>query len=311
MFGSILVPLDGSTFGEHALPLAANLGRRAGAELHLVHVHQIVPPATVAGVTVMDAIDMHLRQDEQAYLADVARRLTEKSPVRVKTTLLDGDVTPALKDYASKIGADLVVMSTHGRGAFGRFWLGSIADELLREMSRPVLLVRPQDGKPDIGREPTLRNILVPLDGTELAERILAPAMAMAELFDGSLTLLRVVQPVVRPSYLHEGSGVAGLTHSVLEQVQTLQSERRDTAQMYLDRIAERIAGKGRRARTKVMIDEEPALAILLEAQAGNADLIAMETHGRKGLSRLFLGSVADKVVRGGVVPVLLHRQAR
>jgi nucleotide-binding universal stress UspA family protein len=311
MIGSILVPLDGSTFGEHALPLATNLARRADAELHLVHVHQIVPPATVAGVTVMDAIDMHLRQDEQAYLADVARRLTEKCSVRVKTTLLDGDVTPALQDYASKVGADLVVMSTHGRGAFGRFWLGSIADDLLREMPRPVLLVRPEDGKPDFGRETVLRNILVPLDGTELAERILAPAMAMAGLFDGSLTLFRVVQPAVRPSYLHEGSGVAGLTHSVLEQVQTLQRERRDEAQMYLDRMAERIAGKGCRARTKVMIDEEPALAILLEAQAGNADLIAMETHGRKGLSRLFLGSVADKVVRGGVVPVLLHRQAR
>jgi nucleotide-binding universal stress UspA family protein len=309
MIGSILVPLDGSTFGEHALPLAANLARRAGAELHLAHVHQTIPPATVAGVTVMDAIDEHLRQDEQAYLADVTRRLTEHSPVRVKTTLLSGDVVPALKAHASKVGADVVVMSTHGRGAFGRFWLGSVADELLREMTRPVLLVRPNEGKPDYRREPALRNILVPLDGTALAERILPLAMATAELFDGSLTLLRVVQPVVRPSYLHEGSGVAGLTHSVLEQVQSLQVERRNEAQLYLDRVAEPVIVKGCRVRTKVVIDEEPALAILLEAQTGNADLIAMETHGRRGLSRLFLGSVADKVVRGGVVPVLLHRQ--
>jgi nucleotide-binding universal stress UspA family protein len=309
MISSILVPLDGSSFGEHAIPLAINLARRAGAKLHLVHVHQAVPPATVAGVTVMDAIDTHLRQDEQAYLTDVVRRLGDRATARTSTALLDGDVTPALKDHASRIGADLVVMSTHGRGAFGRFWLGSVADELLREMPRPILLVRPHEGKPDFHREPVLQNILVPLDGSELAERVLPSAMALAELFDGTLSLLRIVQPVIRPSYLHEGSGVMGLTHSLLEEVQSLQCQRRDDAQVYLDRIAERVAGKGCRVRTRVIIDEQPAIGILVEAQSSHADLIAMETHGRRGLSRLFLGSVADKVVRSGVVPVLLHRQ--
>src|SRR5262245_29143798 len=119
MLRSILVPLDGSTFGEHALPLAIQLARRGGAVLHLVHVHQIVPPATVAGGAVMASIDVHLRQDELAYLADAARRLAETGPLPVKTALIDGDVAPALGEYAGRINADVVVMSTHGRGALG------------------------------------------------------------------------------------------------------------------------------------------------------------------------------------------------
>lgn len=307
MLGSILVPLDGSPFGEHALPMAVGLARRAGAELHLVHVHQMIPPATIEGVAIYDAVDLHHRQDEQAYLADVSRRLGEKA--RVKTALLDGDVGTALKDYAATVAADLVVMSTHGRGAIGRFWLGSVADKLLHEMQRPVLLVHPGEGKPDLNREMTIRNILVPLDGSDLAEDILAQAKGLAGLFGGALTLLRVVPPVIRPSYLREGSGIAELAHSALEKVQAMQRQKMEEAQQYLNRVSDGVASKGCGVRARVTLDEEPALAIKLEADACFADLIAMESHDRPGLSRLFRGSIADKVVRGSHVPVLLHRR--
>ncbi|MFM7150531.1 MAG: universal stress protein, partial [Gemmataceae bacterium] len=152
MMRSILVPLDGSIFGEHAVPLAAGIARKANAMLHLVHVHQVVPPATIAGVAVMDAIDSHMRQDEEAYLADVLRRLEEGPPVKVKTALLDGEVSESLRLYSTQNNVDLVVLSTHGRGAMGRFWLGSIADHLIREMPTPVLLVRPPEEKADLTR---------------------------------------------------------------------------------------------------------------------------------------------------------------
>ena len=105
MIRSLLVPLDGSSFGEHALPLAASLARAANATLHLVHVHQVVPPATVAGVAVMDALDLHLRQDEQAYLADVTRRLGEKGPLQVKSALIEGEVAAALKQITELLPA--------------------------------------------------------------------------------------------------------------------------------------------------------------------------------------------------------------
>src|SRR5438309_2112101 len=109
MIQSILVPLDGSMFGEHALPLAAALARRADAVLHLVHVHQAIPPTTIAGVAIMDTLDLHLRQDEQAYLADVVRRLTDVGPIRITSELLEGEVELAIRSHAAKVEADLVV----------------------------------------------------------------------------------------------------------------------------------------------------------------------------------------------------------
>jgi nucleotide-binding universal stress UspA family protein len=178
-------------------------------------------------------------------------------------------------------------------------------------MPRPVLLVRPREGKPDLGREPRLKSILVPLDGTPLAEQVLEPAVALGKLFDAEFTLVRVDKPVVRPRYLPDGGTALGLTHSVLEQVQDLQRRSREESQKYLDGVAARLAARGFRVHTRVVIDEQPAPGILLEAEARRADLVAIETHGRRGLSRLVLGSVADKVVRGGAVPVLLHRPAQ
>jgi nucleotide-binding universal stress UspA family protein len=267
MVRSILVPLDGSTFGEHALPLAASLARRAGATLHLVHVHQIVPPETIAGIAVMDAIDVHTRQDEQAYLADVARRVGEAGPVSIKTALMDGAVAHALCEYAEQQFVDLVVMSTHGRGALGRFWLGSVADDLMRELPRPVLLVRPHEGKPDLGRQPELKSIVVPLDGTPLAEQVIEPALELGKLFNAEFTLLRVNKPVLRPSYLPDGSTVLGLGHSVLVQVNDLQREAQEDARKYLNGVAAKLAERGFAVQTRVVINEEPAAGILQEAR--------------------------------------------
>jgi len=305
MIHSILVPLDGSTFGEHALPLAAGLARRGNAVLHLVHIHQVMPPATIAGVAIMDSLDLHLRQDEQAYLADVARRLGEVGPLQVKTQLVEGEVEPALRGYAAQVEADLVVMSTHGRGALGRFWLGSVADDLVRDLPRPVLVVRPHEGKPDLHREPDLAHILLPLDGTPHAEQIIEPALRLGKLFGASFSLVRIISPAIRSSYFPDGSAIGA---SLMEEIQSVQRHHHDEAQTYLDGVASRLREKGVSVQTRVVMDEQPAVSILLEAQVHGAGLIAMETHARRGLSRLFLGGTTDKVVRGGVVPVLLNR---
>jgi nucleotide-binding universal stress UspA family protein len=264
--------------------MALSIARRAEATVHLVHVHQVVPPSMVEGVVIMDAIDLHQRQDETAYLADVARRVVEARPVMLRTALLDGEVVPALKEYAARNDIDLVVMSTHGRGALARFWLGSIADEAVGEMRQPVLLVRPEEGEPDLRREVPLKTILVPSDGTLQSETVLDPAMDLANLFGSTLDLLRVVQPALRPAYTPEGASVGALTHGVLQELREAQSKREKRARIYLDEVS----GE-------------------LKQQGYKVEAHAMETHARRGLPRMFLGSVADKVVRGGLVPVLLH----
>lgn len=309
MIGPILVPLDGSSFGEHAVSLAASLARRSGSELHLAHVHHVLPPATLEGVSVFDVVDQHHREEEHAYLESLARKLAQTHSLPVKIVLLDGEVGPALTEYAERMGVGLVVMSTHGRGAFGRFWLGSVTDNVLREMPRPVALIRPDDTQVDLSRDYSLRTILLPLDGSELAEQILPPVIELAKSFDSAVEMVRVVAPVAPPTYLNEGIALTGITSESIEDLRTLQLQRQEDAQTYLDRMAERIAGSGCRVKSTVVVHENPARAILDEAHRGHVDLIAMESHGRRGLSRLFLGSVADKIVRAAEVPVLLHRK--
>jgi nucleotide-binding universal stress UspA family protein len=308
MIRSILVPLDGSAFGEHALPLAAWIARRAPAALQVVHVHQCIPPSTVAGVVVMDDLEITLRREERAYLDGVVRRLEDEATVPATAALLEGDVAQAVQTRAVAAGVDLVVLSTHGRGALGRFWLGSVADELVRHLPMPVLLARPGEGPANLGSPPPLKQILLPLDGTPLAEQMIEPALTLGGLMGAAFTLLRVVKPAVRINYLPEGSTLEGMTDNYLERIHAQQKQLHDEAQGYLDGVAARLRSRAVGVEARVVVEEQPAVGILRQARAHGADLIAMETHGRRGLSRLLLGSVADKVVRGGTLPVLLHR---
>ena len=175
MFRSLLVPLDGSSFAEHALPWALSIARRTGAALNLAQVHTM---ALFYDSTDLPA-DAAIREQEVANLQDVAKRLADVSPVRVNSALLDGPIPDALHAHAKSVNADLIVMTTHGRGALSRLWLGSVADRLVRRTPVPILLIRPKEGSSDIAQDPVLQRILVPLDGSALAEQILEPALAL------------------------------------------------------------------------------------------------------------------------------------
>lgn len=307
MLRSILVPVDGTEFGEHALPMALSIARRSEAVIHLVHVHDLAPAATIEGVAIPDNLDERVQREEQAYLAGLTQRIAQARPVVMKTALLLGEPVSALRAYAGANSVDLVVMSTHGRGAFARFWLGSLAADLAREMPQPVLLVRPTDGEPDLRREVDLRTILLPSDGTLRCEEVFGPALELARLFGSHLDVVRVVKPALRPSYMPDGATVTGMKQGVLKEIEAAQARTVDRAEVYLDDVSDELVEGGFLVETHVVVNERPADGIEEEAVASHADLIAMETHGRRGLSRLFLGSVADKVVRGGVAPVLLH----
>jgi nucleotide-binding universal stress UspA family protein len=292
MIRTILVPLDCSTFGEHALPMAAAVARKHGAKLHLALVH-------ASGSWAM----------ELAYLKDVMRRLAAAVPVAVEAKLLEGEVADELKGYARRVAADLVVMSTHGRGGFERLCLGSVADELTAALSIPVLLVRPGEGVPDLAATKGLRSIVVPLDGTPLAEKAIEHALDLGLAFGAEFTLARVNAPALLSAYVPEGAG-AHSVQAILDEAEAL--DRRDAAEAtrYLEAVADRMRARGATVRTHVVLDGRPATGILAEADADLADLIVIETHGRRGMARFFMGSVADTLVRGGDIPVLVHHAA-
>jgi len=309
MLRSILVPLDGSDFAEHALPIAASLARQAGATLRLARVHVPITAEAAMGVVIPDPYGLRERQEEQAYLDGVARRLREKvspTPLTLETALLEGDVVAALTDHARAGSVDLVVMATHARGAFARFWLGSVADDLVSELTAPVLLIRPGEGKPDLTREADLKTIVVPLDGSELAERAAWRAAEMARLFDADLALVRVNRPGLTSAYLPEGiSGDA--VNVAVDEARQIEQEEGEEARRYLEEVAAMLAVRGVRCRTDVLVQARPAEGILTEARECHAGMIAIETHARRGLARLFLGSVAEEVMRRAEVPVLMH----
>jgi nucleotide-binding universal stress UspA family protein len=311
MIRSILVPLDGSTFGEHALPLALDLARRAKVTLHLVQV--VLPvgsfapeaPLLTDNVLAKRLVDQQ-KAAQQQYLDTVGRRLTAAGAPRVQTWLLDGDIPAMIRQQAETVACDLIVMTTHGRGTFARFWLGSVADELVRTSSVPVLLVRPGEESPDLEKPPPLRHLLLPLDGSPLSEQIVAPAMNLGELTGADYTLMRVVRPPVPAVFSVEGRSVSDMAEAMIGRAEEQAARQRAEAEEYLVRVAGPLRERGLTVLTRVEVVDSPATAILRGGKC--ADLIALATHGRKGLKRLFLGSVADKLIRGSTGPVLVYR---
>jgi len=302
MIRSILVPLDGSPFAEHALPLALSLARRTGATLHLAQVH--VPVLYVDGPMLLDdSLNRASLERERAYLDALTQRLREQTKAPIHPVMPIGGVADELIEQARLCATDLIVMTTHGRGALSRFWLGSVADELIRHAPAPVLLVRPHDGPVDLAAEPPLQRILIPLDGSPVAERVLATAVAVGAVVQAEYHLFQAIPPVPVFGYDLDGYAVAGTDVAMLEQMEA-------DALAYVERIKESLQVQGFRASARVVIHEQPAAAILEQAKACGCDLIALETHGRGGLPRLLLGSVADKVVRGAGCAVLVHRDA-
>ncbi len=296
-FGPILVPLDGSEAAEQALPVGARLARAAGETLHLATVEE--PLSALFESTEYPAVAQQIRDDTRRhlveYLAD-ARTVAERAgaPV-VETALLGGDVAAGLSEHLTDRRVGLVVMTTHGRTGLSRFWLGSVAERLLQSSPVPTLLLRPGD-------EPqtwAFRRLLVALDG-EIEQEVMDAALALSGLLPAppALALVRIVEPAVpvltrlavRPA--HFGSDW---------------TERRQVeARTYLARLADRLRTRGLEVTDQVLVGRPVHQQILRYAGAIVADLIVLGTHGARGLERLALGSVADKVIRQGELPVLV-----
>ena len=295
MYQQILVPLDGSAFGEAALPLALELSRRTGANVHLA---TVLEPVTSFAYEGWEGAAVEWCDK---YLEDVTSRIAGKAGGEVTTAVLSGHSVAMLQSEAEAKKADVVVMATHGRGALSRMWLGSVADGFLRQADRPVILVRPTEGgDPPTSFEQTFDTLLIPLDGSELSESALTHATEFGELFDSAYHLTRIVSyPLdVASPYL---------PHTAQMHQQIVDDAKRGSAD-YLEAHAENLRRRGLRVTTSVAVDAQPGHGILSEATAVGSDAIAMATHGRTGLSRVILGSAADKVMRGSHSPLLLYR---
>lgn len=317
MYHKILVPLDGSPFSEEILPLAIGAARRTGAELRLVHVLEPIFGGLKLGSAA--AIEQQLHT--------LAARVSVEGGVTASGELLMGKALPELGGYIAREGIDLVVLATHGWGGLQRAWLGSTTDALIRQVTVPVLASRPRGPNPRATPPPatppgsgeaagaaveaaartapgraTLEGTiasrpLLTLDGSPAAEAALEPLLDLVGP-EASYTLLRVVQLPIPP----DAAAATWAPELWQDQIPALQRE----AQEYLDEVAARLASRVRAVQT-VVLTELSAAPVILEYAAGHdIDLIALSTRGHGGVRRMALGSVADKVLRGAEVPVLV-----
>lgn len=306
MFRSIQVPLDGSSFADHALPLAVHLAQRDGAALQIIRVH--VPLGDIhlhAQGRFVATLDRELMEDARDNLADTAQALTEKTGASLNSVLLTGPIVETLAQHAGASGADLLVMTTQGYGPLGRAWFGSVADSLIRQSPIPILFVKPQEESPRFSPPPAMRHVLIPLDGSQLAEQALEPASSLVSAVQGQFTLLRVV-PAVIPAAYAPARRASGLQTSWHQHLYELKSQLETEASEYLERTAERLRAQSLDVRTCLVAHEQPAEAIIDAASNLGVDAMALTTRGQGGLKRFFLGSVADKVLRSATMPLLL-----
>jgi nucleotide-binding universal stress UspA family protein len=302
MFRSILVPLDGSPFAEVALPTAATVAKAAGAALRLLTVRRSVRVAAAvpdAGATGTDPTE--LRDWARTYLGEIAARMEPLGSGSIDCQVLEGPAGPAIVDRVGGDVADLIVMATHRRGKLGRFWLGGVANHVVRHASVPVLLIRPNEESSVPAAEIKLGSILVALDLSRRASEILPIVDSLARSTRATITLLHVAEPVITPA--------DSASPHPMDLRSDLVEARRLLGQIALDAAAGPLRAHGHRVTTKVVVSAEPARTILAEVEGeSGCDLIALTTRGAGGAERLLLGSVADQVIRGAECPVLVMR---
>lgn len=303
---TILVPLDGSEFAEGALSPAARLALRHEADLVLTSVVSDLPPVPLASAD-GEMVSQWFEEEKeraQTYLDRVKEHLATDHPRLTVTTRVDlGPVARTLMAQAAEADADLIALTTHGRGTIQRAWLGSVADALLRESRRPTLLLREGEASSKLFVDETSPgHILIPLDGSDTSAEILGPVTSLLPTHGGAVTLLSVVRPPfpLASSYL---------PHAVEEEKAA--DEQRKRVADHLAQVVEGWDPVGVDVSTEVLVAEDVARAILDYADRSPVKLLALSTRGRGGVGRLLLGSVADKLIRGSRLPVLSVRRSR
>ncbi len=287
----ILVPLDGTARAERALEFARQLPWQ-----HLVLLH--VEPDDLMLIPGWPKLDHEEQIGEiKVELEELAAPLRTRGR-EVEVVVRFGDVAENIIDAAEP--CNLIVMATHGRNAAGRMLFGSVADRVSRYSTTPALMIR-------IGKEgeaiPSMNRIVVPLDGSETAERALPLATAIAEALPLPLRLVRAVGLDDVRGAIHDmrKSGIAGTAQDDTYDLARQKTE--DHASQYLEGLAEQIRACGLVVETEILRGTA-SFELLRNLQAD--DLVVMTTHGRRGYRRWLLGSVAEKLVREAKAPILL-----
>lgn len=281
MYQKILVPLDGSKVAEAILPCVVWLARSFGARVTLL--------------TVAPSRRESLAIEPTRYLEGVARYLAVRR-IEAAPAVVYGDAPQEILSQGRERGCDLIAMSTRGRSGLSRGLLGSVTDAVVRSSDIPVVVVGPTSGDQEREEGMSLKRVVVPLDGSSLAEAVLPHVKEMARRLSLEMALIRVVTVPTWPYAGHDGPPV---------EVTGLEERLEAEAAAYLERVGRGFSDEGIPTQWTVL-KGSPGSTILSFAQGSSENLVAISTHGRSGLGRLVIGSVADLLIRSLGTPVLV-----
>jgi nucleotide-binding universal stress UspA family protein len=300
MYKVIMVPTDGSGFDREAIRVALRIAERCDAKVRLVRVLATGSifdmSARTEGTDLSDEIVQTGRDAALSELYALAAECRATSNANVSVDLHGGPIDDVLQGYARRHDVDLIVISTHGRSGISRLSLGSVTDSLIRRTTIPVLVVKPSTSYLNPRAIEAFKRIIVPLDGSALAEQILPRVLELAKLAEAEITLLGVLVP---QSYSQK---------EIYDPSLPWWSKDITQAQSYLFGVAATLRREGVTVTTEVVIGENVASAIGDYASREKADLIAIATHGRGGLARLIRGSVADAVMHSSRISMLVFK---
>jgi len=284
----ILVPLDGSGEAESELPYLRDLAPKFDSHVHILGV----------GIGRKTRRVNRLLED---YIKKIASGLRSDN-IKAEAVIRYGIAADKILDFTVEKGADLIIMATHGRSGITRWWMGSVAEKVITEAIAPVLLVRSKRPAKTgtAGKLHFLHKILAPLDGSDIGEAALAYAETLAIKSQASVDLLQIISP---PGTV-EASLLGGPDWRKFIKAM------HDAGENYLKSISARLSGNGVKSIYEV-VTGDPADKIVEYAEDKRVSVIAMSTHGRTGLARWVLGSVADKVLHSARIPILLVRSPK
>ena len=296
MYRNIMVPVDGSPFSREAVVHGLRLASQSGAILRLVRVG--TSSTITGGPDGFAAENERLREihsTELSELYSIAAECRAHSTVNVTASLQYGPVVDTLVGYAHRQNVDLIVMRSHARKGLARAWFGSIADGLIRESGIPVLVVKSPSVATALESGFAVKRIIVPLDGSLLAEQSIEPTLAMARIYGATITLLKVVTPLKRhvEGQLESAIGAASATEVAI-------------AQRYLATCLGHERERSVKVTRRVIVADDAASAVLAAAASMEADLVAIATRGRGAIARATSGSVANRILRESPVSTMV-----
>jgi nucleotide-binding universal stress UspA family protein len=292
VYTKIIVPLDGSPIAESILPYVRTIVRASNTPVELLHV---ITPVVIDAFCdperpyYIDDVKADMTRHALSYLRPIAASLPEPSSVECEVRV--GEPADVIVDEAKP--GTIVVMATHGRSGAQRWLLGSVADEVLHGIRTHLLLAR--TGYQNDSKQAVLKTIVVPLDGSPMAEKILPTVAALAKLMSLTVVLMRVYS-VANTFYATDE-----YVPNVAKFVERVKRE----ASSYLVKMAEDLKQRGVRQISCLLAEGDGAAEIIEFARRTPENLIAMSTRGRSGMRRI-LGSVTDRVVRYSWDPVLV-----